>query len=133
MKRDMDLVRKILFVIEDSPPKKTLHNLAIEGYDKQIVAAHCEMLYQAGLIKEYYSCECDSFEGVIRFYVIDLTWEGQEFVEMIRQDTVWNKTKEVMKKQGLPFIFDTVKQIAAVVISSMAEGAIRGMKGEGGI
>lgn len=129
MKREMDLVREILFAIEDAPPNKRLMGLTIDGYDKQVVAAHCEMLYQKGLIKEYYGIKCDGLDGVINFYVIDLTWDGQDFLEMIRQDTVWNKTKDIMKNHGLPFLLDTIKQVASTVISSMTEGAIKGMKG----
>ena len=41
MKRDMDLVRKILFEVEAKKPFEVIHNLSIEGYDKQEIAYHC--------------------------------------------------------------------------------------------
>ena len=49
MKRDMDLIRKILFEIEAKKPFEMIHNLSIEGYDKQEVAYHCEMLTKKDL------------------------------------------------------------------------------------
>ena len=59
------------------------------------------------------------------FGVGSLTWDGCEFLDKIRSDTVWNKTKDVVKKKGLPLVLDVVKDVASAVISSMTEGAIR--------
>ena len=57
----MDLIRKILFEIEAKKPFEMIHNLSIEGYDKQEVAYHCEMLYQEGFIKNYHSHHYSNF------------------------------------------------------------------------
>ena len=65
---------------------------------------------------------------VSTFIVGELTWEGHDFLEKIRQDTVWNKTKEVITQKGLPMILDVVKEVSATVIASMTEGAIKALK-----
>ena len=101
MKRDMELVRAILFEVEKLPPL-THRRITIEGYDMQSVAYHCEMLYQRGLIKEYHGDEIDQLDGVIDFWVEDLTWAGHDFLDKIREDTTWNKTKKVIKDKGIP-------------------------------
>ena len=121
MKRDMDLVRKILFAMEELPPFAT-QPIEIEGYDKQQVAYHCEMLCQKGYIKHYHGETCDNFDGVIAFWVQDLTWEGQDFLETIRQDTIWNNTKKAIKDKGLPMLTSTIGTIATAFITATAEG-----------
>lgn len=133
MKRNMDLARKILLKIEESEPFERIRDLSIDGFDKQEVAYHCEMLYEEGLIKDYNGITCDNFDGVLLFYVQDLTWEGQNYVEMIRQDTVWNKTKDIITQKGLPMVTGTIKTIANAIISSMAEGVTNAILKNGGI
>ena len=53
MKRDMDLYRLILFKIEDEYRSTALINLQIDGYDVETIAYHCDLLFDAGLIKSY--------------------------------------------------------------------------------
>ena len=132
MKRDMDLIRKILFEIESKKPFEVIHNLSIEGYDKQEVAYHCEMLYQEGLIKNYYSGDCDNFDGVLFFRGQDLTWQGHDFLETIRQDTIWNKTKKTIAEKGLAITVGTIKTIATAFITAAAEGVANSIIKNGG-
>ena len=132
MKRDMDLVRKILFAIEENQPfEKSM--VKIEGYGMQEIAYHCEMLYHEGYIKEYYGVTCDNFDGVLRFWVQDLTWEGQNLLETIRQDTIWNKTKTTIKEKGLPMVTSTISTIANAFITAAAEDVANSILKSGGI
>lgn len=132
MKRDMDLARKILFKIEESAPFETIHNLAIENYDMQEIAYHCEMLFQKGLIKEYHGFTVDNFDGVVGFYVSDLTWKGQDFLETIRDNTIWKKTKDTLKNKGLPLVLETIKTISTAFITAAAEGVANAIVNNGG-
>lgn len=132
MKRDMDLVRSILFEIEKLPPF-SCETITIDGYSMQEIAYHCEMLYDEGYIKEYNSITCDNFDGVLRFTVRDLTWEGQDLLEVIRQDTVWNRTKATIKEKGLSMVTGTIKTIASALITSMAEGVANSIMKNGGL
>lgn len=131
MKRDMDLVRRILFEVEKLPPL-TARRIEVEGYSMNEVAYHCEMLYRYGLIKRYHGDEIDQLDGVIDFWVEDLTWQGHDFLEKIREDTVWNKTKRVMKDKGLPFVLETVNIIASSFITAAAEGVANSIIKNGG-
>ena len=45
MQRDMELIRKILFKIEDTVDNVAEYNLEIEGYTMGQVAYHCSILY----------------------------------------------------------------------------------------
>ena len=127
MERDMELVRKILLKIEEEYVAQEIFNLEIEGYDLKTVAYHCEIMCEAGLIARYKPFHIMSV--VANFQVGRLTWEGHDFLDKIRSDTVWNKVKSTIKKRGLPMILDTIKTIATTIISAMTEGAIKGLKG----
>jgi hypothetical protein len=41
-----------------------------------------------------------------------LTWDGHEFLDAIRNDTVWNKTKRVIADKGGSIPFDVLKDLA---------------------
>jgi len=126
MKRDMDLCRKILFSIEKEHVDTVICNITIEGYSMAEVAYHCQILHDAGLIFNYDALFAD--DEIDGFTVGGLTWNGCEYLDKIREDTVWNKTKEVIKKKGLPMVLDVIKEIATTIISSMTEAAIKSMK-----
>ena len=111
MERDMVLIRKILFAIEEKYTDRALsyHDLGLNDYTPEVVAYH--RLYA--------------------FYVGRLTWEGHEFLDKIKNDTVWNKTLKVIKEKGLPLALDTVKDIAAAVAAAMLQAAISDIKAGG--
>lgn len=124
MKRDMELIRKIMFKIEEDYSGTLIRALPIEGYDLVTVAEHCRLMMEYGLIDEYKPIGADG-HPVLTFLVGNLTWEGYDFLDKVRQDTVWNKTKDVITKKGLPMIFDVVKQISSTIITAMTEEAIK--------
>ncbi len=126
MKKDIDLIRKVLIAIEEQYIDIALYNLKIEGYDLKTVAYHCKILHDAGLISDYKAQYADN--ELWSFGVGSLTWEGHEFLEKIRDDSIWSETKQVMNDRGIPFVLDAVKQIASSIISAMVEGAIKGIK-----
>lgn len=126
MKRDMDLCRKILFKIEEEFKSTAIYNLNIDGYTMEEVAYHCNLLYKAELISDYKGQYAD--DSIYSFGVSSLTWEGHDFLDKIREDTVWNKTKSTIKDKALPMTIDVIKNIANTVISSLVEGAIKGMQ-----
>ena len=125
MKRDMDLCRAILFAIEEEYVDTALHNLEIPEYTMEKVAYHCKILYDAGFIESYNAKFAD--DHIYFFSVGSLTWEGHDFLDKIRQDTIWNKTKEVITNNGLPMVIDVIKPMAQSIITSMTEGAIKAM------
>ena len=127
MQRDMELIRKILFCIEEKYVDTWLdsNQVKIDGYDLKTVAYHCAILYDAGLVSDYKGQYGDNelyFFGVGR-----LTWEGHEFLDKIKNDTVWNKTKDTITKKGIPFVLDAVKEIATAITTSMIHSAIKGL------
>jgi hypothetical protein len=54
MKRDMELIRKILFAIEgyDDYP---IYNLEIDGYGSREISYHCSILFDARMVDDFNS------------------------------------------------------------------------------
>lgn len=123
MKRDMELIRKVLLTIEKDHIDVVLYSLPIEGYDIKTVGYHCKILKEAGLISEYQGFYAD--DELQGFCVGSLTWEGNEFLGKIKDESVWGKTKETIIAKGTPFIFDAVKQVASAIVDGMIQATIK--------
>lgn len=132
MKRDMELVRKLLLEIERLHISYDLtnHDLAIESYDMYTIAYHCQIMFEKGLISSYKPIEVDG--GIAGFRVGGLTWDGNDFLEKIRDNSVWHKTKETIKEKGLPLLIETIKEIANGFIAAATQGAVDAIMKNGG-
>jgi hypothetical protein len=104
MKRDMDLIRKILVEIEESSIEGVPE---FDGYEPANVAYHCRLLLDAGLIT---AADVSSHDGEA-YLISGLTWAGHDFLDAARNETVWNKAKEVIKSKGGGFTFDILKLV----------------------
>ena len=120
MKRDMDLIRVILLNIEELHKGTVIYNFQVDGYELSEVAYHCKLLYEVGFISAYHSEYADN--KLRRVAVGGLTWDGNEFLDKIRDDIIWNKTKKTIKKKRLPLVLETIKTIASGIITATAEG-----------
>ena len=100
MKRDWKLVRKILFKIEDLPTARgeSVSSSGFDGYDAELVSYHMEIMHDAGLIKALIS---RSINAPPSARGLALTWEGHEFLDKIRSETIWMKIKGTAKRRVL--------------------------------
>jgi hypothetical protein len=96
MKRDMELVREILRRVEDHQQAMGWVPLDIPGHSREEVSYHVMLLAQAGLLE---ATDLVSTAGFL-YEAKRLTWAGHEFLDAIRNDTVWNKVKETVKEKG---------------------------------
>lgn len=92
MKRDMDLVRRILMKIESHEHGIAPYPLMIDGASDELVGYHIHLLGQAGLlaVDEITSLESDSPEAM----ALHMTWTGHDFLDAARSDTIWNRAKQ---------------------------------------
>lgn len=105
MKRDMDLVRKILKEVEDCKDPYGLQQIPeIAGYSKSQISYHIRILCAAELIEAQSVDEMGvDYED---FREINITWAGQDFIDAANDDTLWSKAKETIIKPGASFTFD---------------------------
>ncbi len=119
MKRDMVLIRKILFEIEEKykPGDGLLFGLFIEGYGLPIIAEHCGLLFQQGLITEYKPIYGDN--TILEFQIGNLTSSGYDYLELIRNESVWENTKQEVEKKNLPQTIEIFAKIAGIFFGNV--------------
>lgn len=116
MKRDMDYVRELLLKIEAAPDdvrsSRELAEPDATAADIDKLNYHLHMLTtQVGLVE---GLEAHTM-STMSWLHIRLTWAGHEFLEAVRDDGIWSKTKEGAKRvgsQGFDFILDLAKAYA---------------------
>jgi hypothetical protein len=107
MKRDMDLVRQILFVLEERQPDQNDVDIEIEGYSTSEIDYHLLLLIDANLIKAIYQ---QNLGDDFIWQDLRLTWAGHEFLDAARDNKRWEKAKGAMAQVG-GFVFDVGKQL----------------------
>lgn len=125
MRRDMDLVRLILLEIESSENDE-IEDFNIDGYDISSVKYNGELLLQAGLIDKFYE------DKMGELVAGQLTWEGCDYLDKIRDNSIWKKTKDAIKEKGLPLVVDTIKTISTAFVTATAEGIANSILKNGG-
>ncbi len=45
----------------------------------------------------------------------------QEFLDKIRGDKIWNKAKEIIKKEGLPMAISVIKTVSSTIVESITK------------
>ena len=116
MKRDWDVIREILQKAEELEPNKYLELENFSSDTAYEVSYNIRLLYDAGLIDaEDVSTNGD---GPDEFFVFRLTWNGHEFLDSIRSDSVWKKTKDKIVEKGGVMTFDVVKAVALGFVKS---------------
>ena len=114
MERNMDLCRLILFKIETEYRSTALYNLNIDGFDLDTVAYHCKILADAGLLDSYEPIYGD--DRIYAFSVGSLTWAGHDFLDKIRENTMWDRIKDKIKENTLPMNLEVIKNVATNLI-----------------
>lgn len=119
MKRDLDLVRRILLELETAP-STGLSWKKIKGKPMDEILYHFEIMDEAGLIESK-----SKVQGLTLYsHAKRLTWKGHEFLEAARDDNRWRKAvKEVAEKSG-----GLVLDILHGVLVKMMTEAVLGSK-----
>ena len=118
MKRDPDLIRKLLIHLEEKADDKVVKDLEIDGYDKSEVMYHFILMDQAGFIRCEREVSSSTPGRVIKVYPFSLTWKGHEFLEASRNETTWNRAKALIKEKSGALSIDVLK---ALLISMAKE------------
>jgi hypothetical protein len=97
MKRDMDLVRTIVFAIEEHPDGFAPAKLEVDGYTEEQIGYNLWLMLGADLINgsDITDMSCSSPQAMAS----SLTWAGHEFADAARSDTLWNQAKKTVKEK----------------------------------
>ena len=118
MKRDMELVRDILLIVNEDPKYdgvyfnyfQTAKEFGIENHSTEEVAYHVRLLIDAGVLNGRIE------ESFLIPSIKGLTWSGQEFIDNIKNRDIWERTK----KRIVGF-----SSVALSVIAEIAESEIK--------
>ena len=105
MKRDLDLVRKILLVCEEHPNGFAPQELHIEGYTDDQIGYHVHLAGNAGLLKVADVTHLGSQSPCA--IPLSMTWSGHEFLDDSKNETVWEKAKKSVGSSS----FDVLKAV----------------------
>ena len=99
MKIDYSLCRDILLAVQDFPLPTVNNNDSINfpNINRLTIDYHIYILVQNGL-----------FSGL----ELALTHDGQQFVDLLSSDTIWDKVKNYAIQKAIPLTFDTLIHIA---------------------
>jgi len=117
MKRDMELVRHLLQATEqaDDVPFDA-GSLASDEFDEAAIVYHVELLQQAGLLSASVSRYISGGGSAI---IQRLTWQGHDYLDAVRDDTVWNRTKARIGETVGTASLEVIKAVAISVTKEM--------------
>jgi DNA-binding transcriptional ArsR family regulator len=115
MKRNADLIRKILMEIENFSHPIGMVPLNIEEYNDEEISYHLLLLEEAGFIEAYNFSGGDTLKLVPK----RLTWTGHEFLDLARNEQHWGKAKDIMMRIG-GFAFEVASKVLINLATSQA-------------
>ncbi|NWC95769.1 MULTISPECIES: DUF2513 domain-containing protein [unclassified Pseudomonas] len=115
MKRDMELVRKLLFFFESKSEPEYAKTIEIDGYSELLIRYHCALMYDAGLLFAE-PVKSSTSDRVIYVLPFELSWAGHEFLDGIRSDSTWNKIKDHAMTNGLALSFMIISESAKTYV-----------------
>lgn len=113
MKRDFDLIRKILLYVEENQNDNSIMINKLEDYENFTIVFHCKLLKEKGYL-EGKAQECLT-PGDDDFQCFGITYEGYEFLDKIRDTSVWKKIKEYAKDHAMEITFNTINLIFTII------------------
>ncbi|RIW10912.1 DUF2513 domain-containing protein [Veillonella parvula] len=111
MKIDYSLCRDILLTVQNSPLPSVNNNDSINFPDinRIIIDYHIHILVYNGLLS---GKNASSKSRDYLYLDLALTHDGQQFVDLLSSDTIWNKVKDYAIQKAIPLTFDTLIHIA---------------------
>jgi len=103
MKRDFELIHKLLLELEQEPPQSCGLAVSEMHLDDRATQEHAALIVEAGLATGIVSRTLD---GQVDVFLERLTWPGHDFMAATRDATVWAKAKRLMVERGGGLTFD---------------------------
>ena len=114
MKRDMDLLRSFLLKVEEQPVNGPFTTPVVPGYSEDELYYHAKLAEDAGFIEADFT-----FDG---FTVQRLTYAGHEFLDMAREERLWNKAKQSVLSNAGTLTVEALKTALSMLMQKAARG-----------
>lgn len=109
MKRDFDLLRKLVLAVEVSPYGYAPDRIQINGYSDEEIGYHNYLLVDAGLAAGVNITAIGSTSPQWR--ILHLTSAGHDFADDARDETTWKKATGIVKEKAGSVSLDVLKQL----------------------
>ena len=117
MTRDMELVRKILLMMEADPHGFAPDPFVVEGYDEETTLHHAYLMAQGELIA---ADDLGGFgDSSPMAHPITITWKGHEFIGAAKDDDVWHRASSLARKAGSASFVVLTKALTEVAMDRM--------------
>lgn len=93
MKRDMELIKKIMLNIENDEP-----TFEIQGYEKNSIFFHQKLLIDAGYLEGKYLLDGSRPVDV---NITNITYHGYDFLDILKDDDKFKVLKDLGKQLSL--------------------------------
>lgn len=102
--------------MEAEPTGEFSGSLRIDGYTSDQIGFHVILMMQAGLIE---GCDVTTMDSSGPEAIpTTMTWAGYDFLDACRDDTRWNKAKDMVKEMGSSVSFDVLKSLLVQIMMS---------------
>ena len=105
MRRDFDLIRTILLGVEEDGAK------AFSRAEEPTLYYQAMLLHEAGYVRAV-----TDDQGIT---VFRLTRSGHDFLDSVRDDSIWNSTKDRVRKVSGSASLEVVKAVAESITKAM--------------
>ncbi|MCG8094210.1 MAG: DUF2513 domain-containing protein [Candidatus Thiodiazotropha endolucinida] len=116
MKRDLELIRKLLVHLEEKPTDEMIKELEIGGYDKDQVMYHFILMDEAGFIRCERIVSSSTPDRVIKVHPFSLTWQGHEFLEAARNKKIWKSALNKVKGASGSVSVEVLKELLVAML-----------------
>ena len=122
MRYDPDIARQILKGMEyhESAELPFGTNL-IPDLDVEVYFFHCRLLEEAGYISTF---KMRFQGGVGQNWPRELKWPGVQFIEMFKEETLWQRTKGEATEKGIGLALETLKEVGTSVMTGIIKSQI---------
>lgn len=125
MKLNHECIRKLMLLIEENLNYSVYidtKDVEIKGFTTEEIVYTADKLLEAG----YITANRNAYLGGDHIPDIDIksiTWEGHKFLDSVRDNTVWKKTKEITSKFSSVSI-SMIEHIASNVIIEIIKNSM---------
>lgn len=116
MKRDMELIRRVMLAAEKNKDPYEVVDPKFEGHNETEISYQIALLDDAGLLHG----QDRSAIGVFRWSAGALTWRGHEFVEAIRDEAVWKEALAIAGMTDDGVVFEILQKALMQVLEKRA-------------
>jgi Hypothetical protein (DUF2513) len=135
MKRDWDLIRKLLTDIEEErelftdipaepiwgkqEEREFLEELSAYRSIESRICGHFELLIDAGYIEGLSIRRTGGGGFAVSIFCPRLTMTGHDLLDTMRSSGIWEKIKSTAKDKGIELTFDAIKALGALVLKNL--------------